>query len=169
MGTDGQDASGAEKHLQDLPGVKALDRVHFELKEGEIHALMGENGAGKSTFIKVITGVHQPDEGGEFTLDGKPVHFANPREAARAGHRGHLPAPGGLPAPDRGGKHLHGHEMVTGGPVKRIQWKKTNDRARELLRSLGSSISPPSGWAYCPWRSSSWWRSPRPCPRARGF
>jgi len=43
-----------------FPGVKALDGVHFELREGEIHALMGENGAGKSTFIKVITGVHQP-------------------------------------------------------------------------------------------------------------
>ena len=41
-----------------FPGVKALDNVHFQLKQGEIHALMGENGAGKSTFIKVITGVH---------------------------------------------------------------------------------------------------------------
>ena len=39
-----------------FPGVKALDNVHFQLKQGEIHALMGENGAGKSTFIKVITG-----------------------------------------------------------------------------------------------------------------
>lgn len=42
-----------------FPGVKALDNVHFKLGKGEIHALMGENGAGKSTFIKVITGVHQ--------------------------------------------------------------------------------------------------------------
>ena len=38
-------------------GVKALNGVQFQLKKGEIHALMGENGAGKSTFIKVITGV----------------------------------------------------------------------------------------------------------------
>ena len=44
-------------------GVTALDGVQFQLKRGEIHALMGENGAGKSTFIKVITGVHQPDSG----------------------------------------------------------------------------------------------------------
>ena len=44
-----------------FPGVKALDNVHFQLKQGEIHALMGENGAGKSTFIKVITGVHQAE------------------------------------------------------------------------------------------------------------
>ena len=46
-----------------FPGVKALDHVQFALKPGEIHALMGENGAGKSTFIKVITGVHRAEEG----------------------------------------------------------------------------------------------------------
>ena len=39
-----------------FPGVKALNNVQFQLKPGEVHALMGENGAGKSTFIKVITG-----------------------------------------------------------------------------------------------------------------
>ena len=44
-----------------FPGVKALDSVKFNLKAGEIHALVGENGAGKSTFIKTLTGVHQPD------------------------------------------------------------------------------------------------------------
>jgi rhamnose transport system ATP-binding protein len=125
-----------------FPGVKALDRVHFELKEGEIHALMGENGAGKSTFIKVMTGVHQPDEGGEFLLDGKRVRFTNPREAAQMGIAAiyqHLAAYPHLTVAEN---IFMGHEMVTSGPVKRIQWKKTNERARELLRSLGSSISP---------------------------
>lgn len=53
-----------------FPGVKALDSVRFNLKRGEIHALVGENGAGKSTFIKTLTGVHQPD-GGEIILEGK--------------------------------------------------------------------------------------------------
>ena len=42
-----------------FPGVKALNNVQFQLKPGEVHALMGENGAGKSTFIKVITGVQK--------------------------------------------------------------------------------------------------------------
>ena len=46
-----------------FPGVKALDNVHFQLKQGEIHALMGENGAGKSTLLKVISGVFKPTEG----------------------------------------------------------------------------------------------------------
>ena len=52
-----------------FPGVKALNKVQFDLREGEIHALMGENGAGKSTFIKVIMGVHQAEEG-EMYLNG---------------------------------------------------------------------------------------------------
>ena len=61
-------------------GVVALNHVQFQLKKGEIHALMGENGAGKSTFIKVITGVHALDDG-EIILKGEKVYFANPRAA----------------------------------------------------------------------------------------
>ena len=67
-----------------FPGVKALDNVHFQLKPGEIHALMGENGAGKSTFIKVITGVHIPEEG-EIYFNGEKVSFKNTREAQALG------------------------------------------------------------------------------------
>lgn len=59
-----------------FPGVKALDNVHFNLKAGEIHAFAGENGAGKSTFIKVITGAHQPD-GGEIILNGENLYLMN--------------------------------------------------------------------------------------------
>ncbi|NLG02450.1 MAG: ATP-binding cassette domain-containing protein, partial [Clostridia bacterium] len=52
-----------------FPGVLALQGVDFTLREGEIHALMGENGAGKSTLIKVLTGVYGKDEG-QIYLDG---------------------------------------------------------------------------------------------------
>ena len=62
-----------------FPGVKALQNVDFTLKEGEIHALMGENGAGKSTLIKVLTGVHVKD-GGEIFVRGREnaVHINSP-------------------------------------------------------------------------------------------
>ena len=53
-----------------FPGVVALNGVQFQLKQGEIHALMGENGAGKSTLIKVITGVHEPEEG-DILINGR--------------------------------------------------------------------------------------------------
>ena len=66
------------------PGVKALTDVHLNVGEGEVHALVGENGAGKSTFLKVISGVISPD-GGEILLDGKKVTLNFPKDAKRAG------------------------------------------------------------------------------------
>ncbi|MFW6313040.1 MAG: ATP-binding cassette domain-containing protein [Spirochaetota bacterium] len=67
-----------------FPGVQALDDVHFDLYPGEIHGLMGENGAGKSTFIKIITGVHAPDAR-EILVDDTPVTFRNSMEALKHG------------------------------------------------------------------------------------
>jgi ribose transport system ATP-binding protein len=67
-----------------FPGVIALQDVAMRLRQGSIHALLGENGAGKSTLIKIITGVHHPDAG-ELLLDGAPVRFNGPREAIASG------------------------------------------------------------------------------------
>ncbi len=67
-----------------FPGVVAVSSASFELREGEIHALVGENGAGKSTLIKVLMGVHRADDG-EVWVDGKLVEFRSPGEAHRAG------------------------------------------------------------------------------------
>ena len=61
-------------------GVTVLHDVNFSVREGEIHALMGENGAGKSTLIKILTGVYHRD-GGEICIDGKPVEIRNRQEA----------------------------------------------------------------------------------------
>ena len=44
-------------------GIKALNNIEFSVRRGEVHALVGENGAGKSTFIKILTGAHAPSEG----------------------------------------------------------------------------------------------------------
>ncbi len=67
-----------------FPGVKALQGVDFTLREGEIHALMGENGAGKSTLIKVLTGVYTKDEG-TITMDGKEAVIKSPQDAQNVG------------------------------------------------------------------------------------
>ena len=64
--------------------VHALKHVDFEVREGEIVALIGDNGAGKSTFINVLTGV-LPHDGGEIVFDGRPVRLASPQEARRLG------------------------------------------------------------------------------------
>jgi fructose transport system ATP-binding protein len=64
--------------------VTALDGTDFELREGEILAVIGDNGAGKSSLIKALSGATVPDQG-EVLLDGKPVHFRSPIDARRAG------------------------------------------------------------------------------------
>ena len=72
--------------VKSFPGVRALQGVDFTLREGEIHALMGENGAGKSTLIKVLTGVYLKDEG-EISLKGndKAVEIHSPQDAQNLG------------------------------------------------------------------------------------
>jgi rhamnose transport system ATP-binding protein len=67
-----------------FPGVQALQNVQLDLYPGEVTALIGENGAGKSTIVKVLTGIYQPDAG-QILLDGAEVRFASAAAAAAAG------------------------------------------------------------------------------------
>ena len=64
--------------------VTALDGADFELRAGEILAVIGDNGAGKSSLIKCLSGATIPDEG-TIELDGKPIHFKSPIDARRVG------------------------------------------------------------------------------------
>ncbi len=64
--------------------VIALNGVSVSIKAGECHCLLGDNGAGKSTFIKTMSGVHKPTAG-KILVDGKQVNFHNPRDAMEAG------------------------------------------------------------------------------------
>ena len=67
-----------------FPGVRALHDVSFALKAGEVTALIGENGAGKSTIVKILTGIYTPDSG-EVRVRGEAKSFASPRDAWSAG------------------------------------------------------------------------------------
>lgn len=120
-----------------FPGVKALDQVHFDLKAGEIHALMGENGAGKSTFIKVIMGVHQA-EAGEMILNGQPVHFRNTRDAQKAGIAAIYQHVTAYP-------HLTVAENIFTGHLKMrcgiVQWKQMYEEADRLLQELNADFN----------------------------
>jgi ribose transport system ATP-binding protein len=74
-------ATGISKHFG---GITALSNGAFEGRRGEVHALLGENGAGKSTFIQILAGAVRPDAG-VITLDGAPVRAKKPSEAQAMG------------------------------------------------------------------------------------
>lgn len=65
---------------KEFPGIKANDQITLQVKQGEIHALLGENGAGKSTLMSILFGLYQPDEG-VIKINGKEVQINNPNDA----------------------------------------------------------------------------------------
>ena len=75
------EAKGITKQF---PGVLANDNVNFDLRKGEIHALLGENGAGKRTLMNLLYGLHKPDKG-EVNVNGKPVAIHSPKDSIAAG------------------------------------------------------------------------------------
>lgn len=65
-------------------GLQALIDLDLEIRAGEVHALLGDNGAGKSTFVKILSGAFAPTSG-TLSIKGEPVRFGSPQDAARAG------------------------------------------------------------------------------------
>jgi simple sugar transport system ATP-binding protein len=84
MSAEGTPALALRGIVKRFPGVLANDRVDLEVDPGEVHALLGENGAGKSTIANVITGLYRPDAG-EMRMHGRRVEFHSPRDALEAG------------------------------------------------------------------------------------
>ncbi|WP_299694729.1 sugar ABC transporter ATP-binding protein [uncultured Tateyamaria sp.] len=82
--TDGPAVLALDGITKTFPGVKALSDVSLALYPGKVTALVGENGAGKSTVVKILTGIYQPD-GGAILMDGQRAAFPAPQAAARSG------------------------------------------------------------------------------------
>ncbi|MFI0846897.1 sugar ABC transporter ATP-binding protein [Mesorhizobium sp. IMUNJ 23232] len=120
-------------------GVHALRDVDFDLAPGEIHGLVGENGAGKSTMMKIIAGVHHGFEG-DMRVDGRSVHFRSPGEALAAGigmvHQELSIVPDLTVAEN---VFLGVQPLVAGGVV---DWRRMRREARVQLASLGLNIEP---------------------------
>ncbi len=128
------------KHIsKSFPGIKALDDVHFDLIPGEIHGLMGENGAGKSTFIKIITGVHSHDTGEMFVND-RLVSFSNPMEAQKMGIAAIYQHVTCYPDLCVAENIFMGHEKVKKFS-KRIDWNAMHIEAQSFLDQLGAKFS----------------------------
>ena len=123
-----------------FPGVKALDGVDFRMFPGEVHSLMGENGAGKSTIIKALTGVYQIDSG-TIVVDGAPVSFSGPAAAQAAGIATVYQEVNLLPNLSVAENILLGREPRRFGS---IDGRAMRRRAAVLLEGLGLDIEPGS-------------------------
>ncbi|MEO8353745.1 MAG: sugar ABC transporter ATP-binding protein [Chthoniobacteraceae bacterium] len=119
-----------------FPGVKALDAVQLDLYRGEIHALMGENGAGKSTMIKVVTGVYQRD-GGTIHFNGREIDPQSPKDAEAVGISTVYQEVNLIPT-------LSIAENVMLGRLPRkfgvIQWRAAREQARRAVHRLGLDL-----------------------------
>ena len=121
-----------------FPGVKALQDVAFQLREGEIHALMGENGAGKSTLIKVLTGVYELD-GGEIFMDDQQIVNHSPQQAQENGISTVYQEITLCPNLSVAENLFIGREPRKGGL---IDWKTMNKRSAALLEGLDIHVPP---------------------------
>ncbi|MEO6378461.1 MAG: sugar ABC transporter ATP-binding protein [Caulobacteraceae bacterium] len=119
-----------------FPGVLALDGVDFTLERGEVHALVGENGAGKSTFIKLLTGALQRDEG-TLRLEGRDFAPSDTAAAQRAGVGAVYQEVNLLPNLSVAENLTLGRQPVRFGLVRR---REMNNRARALLTDFGLDI-----------------------------
>jgi ABC-type sugar transport system ATPase subunit len=120
-------------------GVHALRGAQLSINAGEVHALVGENGSGKSTMLKVLSGQIQPDAG-TITFAGRETTFRNPTDALRQGIATVTQETTLAPDLSVAENVFLGHRMVRRGPF--INWRATRRRAREALARLDLDLNP---------------------------
>jgi rhamnose transport system ATP-binding protein len=130
------EALGIEKSYG---GVRALKNVSLTLYESEVHALVGENGAGKSSLIKVLSGAVQADAG-EIRLRGERLHGITPAKARALGISVIYQQPALFP--DLSVTENIALAAETAKPWHRVDWKKRRAHAAELLERIGARIRP---------------------------
>lgn len=125
---------------KEFPGVKALDEVSLRFIPGEIHALVGENGAGKSTAMKLIAGVYQPDAG-QILFRGQPLHFQSYRESLQMGidivHQEIQVIPQSSVA-----ENIMLDKLPTYGHTGILNWKALSNVAQQFMHRVGLLIDP---------------------------
>ncbi len=122
-----------------FPGVRALSNISLELFPGEVTALIGENGAGKSTVVKVLTGIYQPDNG-QITIAGEPVKLVSPKEAARCGITAIHQETVLFDELSVAENIFIGHAPLNA--LGLVDWQTMNSDAEKLLDRIGASINP---------------------------
>jgi simple sugar transport system ATP-binding protein len=123
--------------------VIALQGITTSVKSGAVTCVLGDNGAGKSTFIKILAGVHRQD-GGEFLMEGKETNFHSPRDAKAAGIATVYQDLAMAPLMSIWRNFFLGSEPTTGwGPLRRIDTSAAKHTAIDEMRKMGIDVRDP--------------------------
>ena len=131
------EARGVSKFF---PGVKALDNVSVSFNSGQVHALLGENGAGKSTFIKIIAGVYKPDRG-KILFNNQIYEVDSPLEALQKGIYTVYQEPQVIPQATVA-ENMMLNNLPRKGRMGIVDWRKVNEVAGKYLEAVGLDVSP---------------------------
>ncbi len=130
----------AEAIDKSYPGVHALDHFDFDLYEGEVHALLGENGAGKSTFMKILSG-SLPKDSGRIFLHGQEVDIVSPQHSRELGigmvYQELSLIPGLSVA-----ENIFMGRLPKRKPFGIVDWSEATSQAKRILDGLGVDIDP---------------------------
>lgn len=129
-----------EKHFG---AVIALGGVSFDVQPGECHCLLGDNGAGKSTFIKTMSGVHKPSKG-TIMFEGQEMNFKSPRDAMEAGIATVYQDLAMIPLMSVTRNFWMGNEPIRKlGPISMMDFKKANDVTMTEMKKMGINLREP--------------------------
>ncbi|WP_280978967.1 MULTISPECIES: sugar ABC transporter ATP-binding protein [unclassified Bradyrhizobium] len=118
-------------------GIPAVINLSLDVWPGEIHAIVGENGAGKTTVMNMLSGVFAPDAG-EIRIDGAPIHLASPRQAQDLGIATVFQELSVVPAVSIAENIYANHPPTLPGGI--IRWSRLYERAHQLLSELGVDV-----------------------------
>jgi simple sugar transport system ATP-binding protein len=129
-----------------FPGVLANDHVDFDLREGEVHALLGENGAGKSTLMNILYGLYKADSG-EVKVNGEPLHLSSPKDAIHRGigmvHQHFMLVPVfSVTENIMLGAETDHRAKPNEAPLAKLDRKEVSQKVRDLSRQYGLEVDP---------------------------
>lgn len=119
-------------------GIEALKNIDFSVRRGEVHALVGENGAGKSTFIKILTGAHAPSSG-SIWFDGKEYSHFTPAQALDIGITAIYQEFNLIPFLSVSENIYFGCELMKNGL---LDYEQMNNNAKGMFKEVGMEINP---------------------------
>ncbi|MFN8147554.1 MAG: sugar ABC transporter ATP-binding protein [Candidatus Nanopelagicales bacterium] len=122
--------------------TRVLDDVELLVAPGEIHALIGQNGSGKSTVVKILTGYHAPDAGMSLALDGQPIELPVQWEAISAAGVSVVHQDLGLLDHASVAENIGVGGFVRSRFLRKIDWKKQREIAQQVLDRLSVEVDP---------------------------